>query len=120
FDRAVPVSVADGNVAVVTGRGQILAGQTLGYAVVEAAAGGAGATTAQIGEQSVALMVLETASLTDSPRLRISAPADGAAAWGTVGVGVTWWRPGVRAGAAPVLRIGTPAGDARLRAKWTN
>lgn len=115
FDRNVPVTVVDERIAKPEGSAQILAGQTLGYAVLKGV--GAGQTEARIGPEAVELHVSDRSGPLNGPRLSITAPADGAGAWGVIGVGAAWWRPGAETDAVPMLSIG---GREPIAPKWVS
>jgi|GEM_PF-667088 len=116
FDRVVPVAVADPDVAEVVGAANVLTGRTLGCVVVRPLK--VGETTVTIGEVPVGLRVVSTGDPAAPARVRISSPADGAGVWGTIAVGVTWWRPGLDEDALPELAVrgfSTP-----FKPMWTN
>lgn len=105
FERTVTARSADERLVRVVDGGQVAAGASAGFAVVEGV--GQGTTTVTIGGAPVEVTVTREASLpgvSDGPR--IVAPVDGAAAWGKVGVCVSWWRPASPTGSAPTLAVG--------------
>ncbi|MCC6322543.1 MAG: DUF1800 family protein [Phycisphaerales bacterium] len=117
FDRVVPVVIDDPRVARVVDDARVLAQQTVGYAVVEMV--GTGSTRARIGDHETELVCVAPTDDAGS-RLRITSPAEGAAVWGTIGVGATWWRPAASEGARPVLRVGVGEHERTIEAKWSN
>ncbi|MFN7022324.1 MAG: DUF1800 family protein, partial [Phycisphaerales bacterium] len=118
FDRVVPVEVDDERVATVVDDLRILAGEKIGYAVVRMIV--PGSTTARIGTERVEVVCRAGAADHSAARLRITTPAEGAAVWGTVGVGVSWWRPGTSEGATPRLRVGAAGEQRTIEPVWTN
>lgn len=115
FERDVAVrSTDEGTVRVIEG-GQVAADANVGFAVVDGVS--EGTATVTIAGAPVEVTVTREPSLpsvSDAPR--IVTPVDGAAAWGTIGVCVSWWRPGTHAGTAPALAVG----DRLLKPVWTS
>lgn len=115
FARAAHARSADDRIASVIDAGQVAPNAHYGFAVIEGA--GEGTTTVTIAGVPVEVTVTRATSLPGlSERPRIVAPVDGAAAWGTIGVCIAWWRPTAPTGAVPGLAVG----DRVLQAVWTS
>lgn len=115
-DRAVPVALSNASVlegvdADASGAavGRVLGGERIGYVVLRALR--VGDERLEIGGQAVRVTVTADPAPIGLPPVRIASPSPGAAVWGTIGVGVTWWRPDAeRPGeSVPRLRIGNAA-----------
>ncbi|MCP3902127.1 MAG: DUF1800 family protein [Planctomycetes bacterium] len=88
-DLALPASVADPAVLVVTGEALVAAGENLGY--VRVLAREVGETTLTIDDAVLRVRVIDPRheSFHDRFAPRISGPSDGAVVWGVVSVGVS-------------------------------
>ncbi len=90
-DRELGVSSTDDRVVRVVAPVRVLAGQAIGYAIVRPLQ--EGAATLRTGESSLEIRVVSRPSLIDDRFAppTIEGPANGAAVWGKVSVGVSYW-----------------------------
>lgn len=103
FGRVAPVTSSRPDRVGIIDAGQVPAGQRLGAAIIEARE--PGITTIRIAGAEMDVVAVEPTSRSPEAGAAILTPIDGAAAWGRVHVGATWWRPAQRGDHPPALRV---------------
>lgn len=101
FDRIAPATTTRPDRVSILDAGQVPAGQQLGAAIIEGRQ--AGFSTVEIAGVTFDVVVSEPA--TRAADTAILTPIDGAAIWGRIQIGATWWRPTQPSEQPPRLRV---------------